>query len=283
MKKPSMFSKDYHKEMKNRRIKILLLIIVPIIGLTIFSITDFNGLFNKGISMKKGINNVLLNKSKKDIKEKENKVAEVQKKSEQVDKTQSNSQKVKAPVKAPVKKVSEDNKVFLVSLSDGQKISIQYNVVGSEKKIKGVKGAKDISYDISPSKKSIVVQSTNNQDLLYFNVNKISKDITRKVHTSTKGQIISKENQLQRQPNYVWSITPKFIDEDNVVYVSELPWINKKAVQYIWKVNLKNNDYTQVKEAFGESVTFKNMTSKGLETLIDGDVLYINSSGEVIK
>ena len=53
MSKPSMFSKDYAKEMKRRKRNIFLLIIVPIIGLTIFLITDFNGLLNKGISIKK--------------------------------------------------------------------------------------------------------------------------------------------------------------------------------------------------------------------------------------
>ena len=64
MSKPSMFSKDYKKEIKKRRRKIVLLIIVPIIGLTIFLITDFNALKNNGISMKKDINSILLNKSK---------------------------------------------------------------------------------------------------------------------------------------------------------------------------------------------------------------------------
>ena len=56
---------------------------------------------------------------------------------------------------------------------------------------------------------------------------------------SSKNEIFSKEEQLKKHPTYIWSITPKFIDEDNIAYVSELPWINEKAVQYIWKVNLK--------------------------------------------
>ena len=97
MSKPSIFSKDYEKEMKKRRKKIFLLIIVPIIGLTIFLITDFNALLNKGISMKKGINNILLNKSKDNIKDKENKEVEVQNKPEEAVKPQANSEKPKIP------------------------------------------------------------------------------------------------------------------------------------------------------------------------------------------
>lgn len=279
MSKPSIFSKNYEKEMKKRRRKIFLLIIVPIIGLTIFLMTDFNSLLNKGISMKKGINNILLNKSKDNIKDKDVKVVEVEKKPEEAVKPQVNSEKPKEPSV----EVAAKEEVFTVPLSDGQKISVEYTVNGTEKIIKGVSDPKDISYDISPSKKAIVIQSKKNQDMLYFHVNGVSKDITKKVHTSTKDEKFPKEDQLKRHPNYLWSITPKFIDEDNIVYVSELPWINEKAVQYIWKVNLKDNTHIQVKPADGKSITFKNITTKGLETLIDGNTVYVNSLGKVTK
>ncbi len=76
---------------------------------------------------------------------------------------------------------------------------------------------------------------------------------------------------------------PKFINEDNIVYVSELPWMNESAVQYIWKVNLKNNVHTQVKPEKGKSITFKNITTKGLETIIDGKIFYVTSTGKIIK
>ena len=85
------------------------------------------------------------------------------------------------------------DEMFVVTLSDGQKISIEYNVSGTEKNIKGVTDAKNISYDISPSKKSIVIQSKNNQDMLYVDVNKISKDITKKTYESSKGEMFSKD------------------------------------------------------------------------------------------
>jgi hypothetical protein len=279
MSKPSIFSKNYQKEMKRRRNKVFLLIIIPIIGLTIFLITDFNALVNKGISMKKGINNILLNKSKNNVKDKENTAVEVPKKTEAVVKPQINTEKPKEPqVKSDIK-----NEVFVVSLSDGQKVSVEYNVTGTEKKIKGISDPKDISYDISPSKKSIVIQSKKNQNMLYLDVNKISRDITKKVYLSSKNQEFSKENQLKKHPTYIWSITPKFIDEDNIAYVSGLPWLNDKAVQYIWKVNLKDNAHMQVKLASGKNITFKNITAKGLETLIDGNLVYVTSSAQIIK
>lgn len=278
MSKPSIFSKDYAKEMKRRKRNIFLLIIVPIIGLTIFLITDFNGLLNKGISMKNGINNILLNKSKDNSKDEKSKVVEVPKKTEQSIKPQPNAE---VP-KVPQTEIARDE-VLLVSLSDGQKISVEYTISGTEKIIKGVTDAKGISYDISPSKKAIVIQSIKNQDMMYFDVNNISKDITKKMHTSTKGQSFSKEQQLKKHPNYIWSATPKFIDEDNIVYVSELPWINEKAVQFIWKVNLTDNIHVQAKPASGKSITFKSINTKGLETVIDGNVVFVTPLGKVIK
>ena len=280
MKKPSMFSKDYEKEVKKRRKTILLLIIVPIIGLSIFLATDFD---------------FLLSKPKINTKDKGNKAAESQKKSEEAVKQQADDEKSKATdasakAKAKAKaeadlkaEAAEKNEIFIASFSDGQKISVEYNVKSGKKNIKGVSNTKDISYDISPSKKAIVVQSTKNQDMLYIDVNKVTKDITKKEYTSSKGEVFPKVNKLREKPTYIWSITPKFIDEDNIAYVSELPWMKEKEVQYIWKVNLKNNEHTQVMSASGKQVTFKNITAKGLETITDGQVVYVNSSGEVTQ
>ena len=279
MKRPSIFSRDYEEQVKKRRKIIILLIIVPIIGLSIFLITDVNGLKNKGISIKNSINNILLNKSKVE------KVAEVKEKSEKVVKQQSGSEKSKAPkaeVAAKSKAPAKDG-TFLVSLSDGQKLTIAYTTVGAKRSIKGVSNTKDISYDISPSKKSIVMQSTKNQDLFYIDVNNVIKDITKKTHTSSKNEVFSKEQQLKTNPNYLWSITPKFIDEDNIAYVSELPWMNDKATLYLWKVNVKSNTHMQVKPASGTKITFIKRTSKGLETNVDGNIIYVTSAGEVIQ
>lgn len=276
MKKPSMFSKDYEKEVKKRRKTILLLIIVPIIGLSIFLTTDFD---------------FLLSKPKSDTKDKENKAAETQKKSEEVAKQQAESEKskatdasAKAKAEAASKaKAAETNEIFTASFSDGQKISVEYNVKSGAKNIKGVSNTKDISYDISPSKKAIVVQSTKNQDILYIDVNKVTKDVTKKEYTSSSGKVFPKKNKLEEKPTYIWSITPKFIDENNIAYVSELPWMKETKMQYIWKANLKNNEHTQVMSASGKEIIFKNITAKGLETIIDGQAVYVNSSGEVTE
>lgn len=273
MSKPSIFSKDYAKEMKRRKRNIFLLVIVPIIGLTIFLITDFSGLVNKGISMKRGINNILLNNSKDITKDLKDKVVEAPKKTDQVIKIQPTAEVPKAP----------SNELFPISLSDGQKISIEYTMLGTEKVIKGIPNAKGISYDISPSKKAIVIQCIKNQDMMYVDINKVSKDITKKMHTSTKGKSFTRGEQLQKHPNYLWSVTPKFIDEDNIAYISELPWINEDKVQFIWKVNLKDNTHVQAKPASGKSIAFKNVSAKGLETVIDGNKVFVTPLGTVIK
>lgn len=273
--KPSIFSKDYAKEMKRRKRNIFLLIIVPIIGLTIFLITDFNGLLNKGISIK---NSILLNKSKDNTKDEESKVVEVPKKIEQSIKPQPSTEAPKIP-----QETTPSNEVFPILLSDGQKINIEYTISGTEKTIKGVSVGSAISYDISPSKKAIVIQSIKNQDMIYLDGNRVSKDITKKSHTSTKGQSFSKAQQLGKHSNYLWSVTPKFIDEDNIAYVSELPWINENAVQFIWKINLKDNTHIQAKPASGKSITFKNIDPKGLGAVVDGDEVFVTPLGKVIK
>ncbi|MBU3097774.1 MULTISPECIES: hypothetical protein [Clostridium] len=271
MKKPSIFSKDYDRKIKKRKKVILSLIIIPIIGLIIFLNIDFKGLINKGTTTT----------SSKDDK--------VQKKSEEVSQKQTNAQKDKitqaaiAAKTAKAAKASADKSSFIATMPDGQKVTIEYNGASANKIIKGISNAKDVSYDISPSKKLIVIQSTKNQDIIYVDINKASKDITRKIYTSSNNQNYSKEDQLKNNPDYIWSITPKFIDEDNIAYVSELPWMNEKKVQYIWKLNLKDNVHMQVQPASGMKITFGDSTAKGLEANIDGDVVYVTASGEVTK
>ncbi|MBU3177199.1 hypothetical protein KPL47_12655 [Clostridium estertheticum] len=265
MKKPSIFSKDYDRRIKKRKKVILSLIIIPIIGLIIFLNIDFKGLMNKGTT----------STSSKDDK--------VQKKPEEVSHKQTNAQKAKITQAAIAAKASVDKSSFIATMPDGQKVTIEYNGAAANKIIKGISNAKDILYDISPSKKLIVIQSTKNQDIIYVDINKISKDITKKIYTSSNNQNYSKEEQLKNNPDYIWSITPKFIDEDNIAYVSELPWMNEKKVQYIWKLNLKDNVHMQVQPASGMKITFGDSTAKGLEANIDGDVVYVTALGEVTK
>ena len=284
MSKPSIFSKNYDKEVRKRKKVIVLLIIIPIIGLGIFFITDFNVLLNKGISMKNGINSILLNKSKDDKKDEENKATEVKKESEKVVKEQPSSQKdgvAQAEGTSKAEPAIKD-KQFDVTFSDGQKVSIQYSQLATVKTIKGVSNAKEVSYDISPSKKAIVVQSIKNQDMLYIDVNEITKDITKKVYVSSKNASFTKQEQLRKNPAYIWSVSPKFIDEDNIAYVSELPWF-KKTVHYIWKVNLKTNTHVQVQRASGKEITFDKITPEGLAASIDGNVVYVTPLGKIVK
>ncbi|MBW9150687.1 hypothetical protein [Clostridium estertheticum] len=265
MKKPSIFSKDYDRRIKKRKKVILSLIIIPIIGLIIFLKIDFKGLVNKGTTS-------TLSKDDK-----------VQKKSEEVSQKQANAQKAKIAQAAITAKASADKSSFIATMPNGQKVTVEYNGAAANKTIKGILNAKDVSYDISPSKKLIVIQSTKNQDIIYVDINKTSKDITKKIYTSSDNQNYSKDEQLKNSPNYIWSITPKFIDEDNIAYVSELPWMNEKKVQYIWKLNLKDNVHMQVQPASGMKITFGDSTAKGLEANIDGDVVYVTALGEVTK
>ena len=273
MKKPSIFSKDYDKKIKKRKKIILSLIIIPIIGLVIFLSIGFKGLMNKGTSSD-------FSNGAKDDK--------VQKKTEDISQKQINADKVKATkaaiaAKAAKAKSNVNKSSFIATMPDGQKVTVEYSGTLAKKTIKGVVNTKSILFTISPSKKSIVIQSTKNQDMLYVDINKTSKDITRKTYISSKNQTYLKDEQLKSNSNYVWSITPKFIDEDNIAYVSELPWMNEKKIQYIWKLNLKDNVHMQVKPASGIKITFGNATTKGLETNIDGNVVYVTALGGVTK
>jgi hypothetical protein len=71
-----------------------------------------------------------------------------------------------------------------------------------------------------------------------FDTNGNKEDITNPEYVSSSGTVISKDNQLSSNPNYIWCSSPKFIDDDNIAYISQLPWLNKSS-KYIWIENIQ--------------------------------------------
>ncbi|WP_242946803.1 hypothetical protein [Clostridium haemolyticum] len=64
------------------------------------------------------------------------------------------------------------------------------------------------------------------------------------------------------------------MDDDNIVYISQLPWFNKSNTKYLWKYNISNNihenNLPNMGEVSGKKIEYGNITSEGLEVLVDG-------------
>ncbi|WP_027626765.1 hypothetical protein [Clostridium lundense] len=264
MGKPSIFSKDYERKMKRRRITIILSIIVIVI---LFLGAWFMGKGKSFISSKK--DNALDNK-------KVNNDKQTNKNVNTNTSTNNNEAKVSKEEKKP--------EGYEVKLSNGQNIKIIYEEENKDKKFKYIYPLDSkVKYDISPSNKKAVIYDDKAQKIICVDINGKVSDVTNLTYTSTDGSVVINHDEfIKSRPDYVWCNMPKFIDENNIAYISQLPWLNKTA-KYVWIFNIPNNTHINTQNIYGEEITIDKLNEKGLKILVDGKTLFLNANGGVTE
>ncbi|MBU5485390.1 hypothetical protein KQI86_13790 [Clostridium sp. MSJ-11] len=262
MGKPSIFSKDYEKKMKKRRIRIIgtfLAILFIVVGAWFYRRADIKNILSK--------NKINTEKNKEDNKKTLT--------TDNGDKNKENKES-----KEEIKK--EEGYDF--KLSDGENLKVIYEINDKDKKFKYIHplDSKTI-YDISPSAKLMTIYDPKVQRIYRMNIEGKVEDITNPRYTSTNGEFsITREEHLKANPDYIWCSSPKFIDENNIAYVSQLPWFNRSK-QYIWIVNLQNNTHRYVQNVEGNDIKLDRLNEEGLGIIVDGEKATLKPSGELIK
>lgn len=304
MSKPSIFSSDYEKKMKRRKKrKIVFFTLLTIIFLITF-LGKYNEVFfqqsrnfkNMVIKMlfSKKIENINSEVSKED-KNINNKVSKEDKNindynntkvnNNEKNKLQENEKNIEENIETEENENLDKEEKVNFTLGDGQNIEIIFNIENNDKRFKSISGSNKIQYDINPARNGLVVFSMINQDITYIDIKMNKKDITKRQYVSTSKKIYSKDHQLKKNPKYIWHSAPKFVDDYNLVYISELPWMNEKHNKYVWIYNMKNNKHINInaKVLYGKTITFKKEDKENLDIFIDNKKYTINSSGKIIN
>lgn len=277
MPKPSIFSKDYDEKMRKRKRNIIIAIVIIII---IVLIIIFSGSINKifGKNVKAGLNKVKAkitvdkdkgntNKSKEESKDKDKKSSKDSTDTKTGNKSVENKNENTKPEPA---KTGE----YAIKLSNGEDVKLLYNIVNNQKQFTSLT-PNTINYDISPSKNNIVIVEKGTQNFILIDINGNKKDITKTQYTSSKGTVFTKDNVIKQNSNYIWCASPKFINDDNIAYVSQLPWFNRQNQKFLWKYVISTNSYEynpspQGGEISGTEIKYGNVTPEGLEVIVDG-------------
>lgn len=265
MAKPSIFSKDYDRRMKRRkRNKVFIIVLLIILGGMLI-------LFGTGIKDKIVAK---LTQIKEETKQEEIKKEQKQEASKKSDEKQTK----KATVKEEKKVV---DKSFEIELDKNVKIKVFYD---DSKKIKLIDSNKNknILTDINPGKNKLIAYNKATQNMFLIGVDGSKKDVTNKNYTSTSGTAFQKDAILGSKPGYIWCGDPKFIDDNNIAYVSQLPWFNK-TTKYVWKYDVKNNTHINIQSIQGENIKFDKITDKGLTVAADGKSVYLKADGSVTQ
>ncbi|MCY6484439.1 hypothetical protein OW763_08820 [Clostridium aestuarii] len=277
MSKPSIFSKGYDEKMRKRKKRRRILIVaVIIIGVT------YVLLFNKNIgkNIAQGFKSEIEKISEKIIKLKNNEAPNSENEEKNINEEKESKldnvkkEEVKGEIKEKVKQ-----ETMSIKLSNGEEINLIFIMNNGKKNYEDV-NPKNIQYSISPSKNKVVLIEKNTQNMILIDEKGSKTDITKKQYISSKGTVFPKGDRLKINPNYIWNSYPKFLDDDNIIYFSQLPWFNKKEERFIWKYTISANKHEQYlesssKEIFGKQIEYGNITKDGLEVIVDGQIKII--------
>lgn len=273
MAKPSIFSNQYDKQVRKRkRRKKIIVFLVCCLGIyavvKIYLGVNFNDFSFKNIAAK-------LEQEQKKKEADNNKV------SKSVNKTAKSNSSAKTKSDSKTKSASKDQ-VVNVKLADGKQVAVTYDASGNTKKIKTVNlNGVDGEYNISPSSQNLIIYEKTGQNMYYVDSSGNASDITYKTYTSTSGTTFSKDNIIQSNPSYVWCASPKFIDDNTVVYISGLPWFDNRTDKYIWRMTINDKSYANT-NIHGNDVKINGVTAdKGIEIVTDTTTQYMKADGTI--
>ena len=206
-------------------------------------------------------------------------------KTEQVDKTK-NNENVKKNTQIENEKVAkkEEDKFYEITLSSGKVIKADYKEDNGTIKYEFVSPLEEgTTFDISPSQNLLLIDDGKSQDLKLYGADGKSRDLTLKSYTTKDGRSFPKESIISSNQGYKWCENAKFLSEDKVVYLSNLPWFGKPDLEtYVWIVDLKTGNHMAVMNVKGKEVKFGKLDSKGLQINIDGTNKYLTNQGQLV-
>jgi len=285
MSKPSIFSKDYEKIMRRRRRRnIISIIIILLIGIVLIYF-KFDNKFGDIKILNRLMNVTKILKTEKSYLTSSKKIND---KSNDGDNDLKNSDGEQNKNTEEINNNEEDSpqniNTVVFSLTDGQNIEVSFYVVDGERYFNKINSNNYISFDFSPSRKGLVLCSLKNQDMFYATPDGSLIEITKKKYVSSSKREYTKYEELKKNPKYIWHKDPKFIDEYNIAYVSELPWIDNRHINYLWIYNLKGKKHRYISNTKlqGHKIILKKSHGEFLNLLVDDKSFRIDSEG-IIK
>ena len=269
MSKPSIFSKDYERKMKKRKRMIVLITVISIcvVGVIIFNTNikklDFT---NVRASIQAWVDS---GKTEEELAE------------ENInDVNDTDTTENEAPEAAEEAKPEES--VVEANLAEGVKANIKCVDNNGVKQIESVEVPEGYQYNISPNKDKVVfIDPAQNMKIALLDGNVL--DITKTEYISQAGSTFPKDQILAATPTYTWHAQPKFVDENKVVYVSELPYFqNNGTKKYVWVYDAANNTHKTIWNFIGSDITIGDLVpEKGITITVNGATYYMNANEEI--
>lgn len=263
MRKPSIFSRDYEKKIKKRKrimvtifILVLLLVGVLVVKFTkkAFDFTDVRAKIQRWIDGDTSNDNII-----------------------------GENPEVEEPQETPEEPIVIEEKIMDIKVNEEKIIKIEYEEVDGKVKFKEVKEVPEgIEYDISPSKELIVVID-DKQNMKVINSNGEEKNITKESYIAPNGEVFKKDIVQNTYKDYLWHNSPKFINDNNIVYKTNMPYFGYNLNEYLWIIDINGKNEITLWKSKGKNISIGEIKEKGIEITIDGNVKYINNENNLVN
>ncbi|MBY6929111.1 hypothetical protein [Clostridium botulinum] len=262
MAKPSIFSREYEKRMKRRKRNFLIIFVIISLVITISmikvlgNVTDYSNVKQK---IQAWIDS--------DSSEKKEVLPE---------------QVVDEVEKEPELPKSEES--FEITLKNGQKVKAIYVKENEDMKFINIESSDEgLIYDISQSGKKLLILESD-QTITLYNVDGTSQIISKEEYKSSKGDVFTRESTIVSNPQYLWNANPKFVNDDNIIFVSNRPYFGTAATkQYLWINNISNNSDIIKWDLAAAKIEILEREEKGIKITVDGNIYYIDVNCNIAK
>lgn len=261
MRKPSIFSRDYERQMKKRRRRITL---IAVLGVLLIGFLFLKVAMNS-INME-----TLRNKVQSWIDEDKEEVKD-------------DTDQLEEEIKQEETPKEPESKTMDLVIKEGVILKAEYEENNGTIKFKGIKDVpSNIYYTLNPDR-NLVLTIDENQDMKVFNIDAKDANMTKDKYVAPNGEVFNKSSVLQTYSGYLWNMDAKFISSTKIAYISNLPYFGYDLNKYIWVVDLNDNSHKTLWNSKGKEIKFGEIKEKGLEITIDGNVKYINSNGDLVN
>lgn len=268
MRKPSIFSRDYEKYMKRRRKKIRISIAMGTLCIvcgTVYISYDFSNIASS--IMKLGVR---AERSDAVMDDNLSDQLEIEPLSEGIESNEAED-------------VNENKYDYEDLIFGNVAVTIMFKESNGETVIEDIIENNEIScIDISQDKSKALVLD-NRQNIFVVDSEKNIIDLTYSQYTSTKGTTFKKDEVLDSYENYKWHDQAKFIDNNKIAYVTNVPYFGSGMDEYIAVVDINDNLHKTQWELRGKEIKIENLQEKGLELILDGNVIYMTANYDIIK
>jgi hypothetical protein len=141
----------------------------------------------------------------------------------------------------------------------------------------------NVSFNISPSSKQILV-TDNKAAITLYSVEGTAKVVSKDQYVSSSGGVFARIDTIKANPQYLWNVNSKFINEEKIIFVTNRPYFgNGNLKQYLWMTDIQSGEDKVFWDLAGANIEIGDKEEKGVKVTVDGRVYYIDVNGNYIQ